>query len=330
MKGLVELYRWPDGWTMRRPYTKEASCRGFGSVSPSFGTCGNTWLGVENDDAWLFILLNEKEERIATWFITSFDGAQGSIEDCEVRLVEGRWANSTITKRWQTFYLELLISRERVLAGDFIASVYMDNRLPMRADVLVKGLSSDEFREVQELSKLHTGLFFQGGNQAVESDEASEVATQIIDRFLMREPFKAVQPLAVPGWPQTKAGDTIVSGHHFSLLFNQFNDPNMWSLEDTEFDEKRDWEWIMVNDNDQVIGVGHTPLDALASVKQFVWPASVASDKLLNLEAWLEKWTLPGTPPSSLELYLLLGLTTPAVMVHSEFLGWAKGMESDS
>ena len=298
MSDLVELYRWPDGYTMCRPTTQR-------------DLSSEEWALVKADVAWIFTLVGPDGQVFANWFLASEDGDQESIWRCQVKQ-EGFYRPSArvydVDERWAAFYLDLLVSRDRALSGDFLPDYYIDNRLPLLVSESAVDPSSEGVREVEELSREYTGMVFTGRAWVGASEEAEQIESQI-KYFMM---------------------DFEVSNRSFSMRFNDFESPGGWLLSDPGFENRAHWEWIVVNEDHTVIGVGHTPLGALASVQQFVWPDSVATDLLPSLDAWMEKWTLQGTISQNLEMYKLLGLPTPAVMVHSQFLEWAKGMESGS
>ena len=341
MSDQVELYRWPDGSRMVRPLTRAGL-----TMSPPVDRVGDRvlkpdqadhywdeqWLQLEADSQWIFILLNADGNRVDTLSISDpgEDIDDLSIEDIDIYQLRQGGSWDYLLKKFRAFYLDMLIPLNKVLTGALATNLYADYEFPMNVGNVANYVRSPEFAALQKQSEAHRHLIGERGLRrcrrrddyllAPLSDQGEIDLTDAINQA--RKQLKNLYRLSTPALK--------LQGHHeVSLFLDRFASPGGWSMSPERreaFKKKAGWEWIVIDDNDVVLGVGHTPLEALSDVQHFVWPDDLANnDKRLNLASWLAKWTEPGTPAFDVALYTMLNLPTPAALPHPEFVEWAKG-----
>jgi hypothetical protein len=108
-------------------------------------------------------------------------------------------------------------------------------------------------------------------------------------------------------------------------MFDAFEDPEQFSLGRAEFEDDAGAEWIVMDDNDVVIGIGQTPFGALLDVEYFVWPPGLGGR---TLESWLTAYVKSGTPTYDLAIYKMLGVPMPYGYIHTQFVKWIQGLQA--
>ena len=293
----LELYRWPNDWTIVRPLTRAdltvGSLVAWSASSldadQSKSWWDSQWKQLQANVFWIFILLDADGGRLDTLSFENWEDTGGlPVENMDQIFQLRRKGSLDYTiKKLRAFYLDMLVPLKRVLAGALPARFYTHYGFPISVGGLADYLRSPQFREIQKQSE-------SGEGYPLEFDDRISLPMRIHDEI--------------------------------TLVFDLFQVPETWSFERTEFYERAGWKWIVVSGDTYVIGVGHTPLEALSDVQYFVWPDDLANnDKRLNLASWLAKWTEPGTTAFDVALYTMLNLPTPAALPHGEFVEWAKG-----
>ena len=310
-RDLLELYRWPDGHTMVRPITAKGRKMSFPGDSG--------YPEEPPEQSVLFTLMSPEGKALNQWYLK----ASEPVED-QNKL--GIWDDNPDTLVcWRGFFFDMLVSADRVMAGVLDPNSYLrPYHLPMGATLLIPGLQSPQYRQLQALSLDYHEKTFEVGDyiKKMNSGLADQIGQQLPPTWSgikdVGDEGKAT------GWDIAKGPD---NPNPLSLYFDNFQNPAWWNLDHKDMAKKWGWEWFVTDRFDAVLSVGHTPDEALSGVKQLVWPNEFATDERLSLEAWMKKWVVFGTPSIDLTMYKLLGLPLPIMAPHSEFKAFAEGLD---
>lgn len=317
MKGLVELYRWADGWTMCRPLDLRKT------LSEDFPKSTLFPRHLDLDVLLVYILLDETGAFAGhAWLaLDIFEDETPGVEHHEIHA--RFWGDDK--RRFRAFYLDMMVPLHKMLAGG--GADYSLSTFPLEIDGPTLAMLRDlVFCKLEDLSaSYHAQVFKKGVHQQDQADSPGAVVLEEGIRILN-------SALSVGSSRLHQTGTLYLNVHRekFELRFSNFHMPMVWALEREEFKQRRHWEWIVLESSDRVVGVGHTPLEALSDVQHLVWPADLADDiSRLSLGAWLKKWTIPGSSTVDVQMYELLGLRSPVYEENKAFAEWAQALEMD-
>lgn len=308
---ILELYRWPDGYTMVRPITPHGAYL----VEPKGLQESGTLSSEISEYTVIFALLDPTGKPLNIWWYFE----EKPIIEQEVRLYdepEGAQA------RWRAFFFDMLVPINTVLAGGLRMGAYRSlHVLPMTVSEAMVDSLSDELERVSLVYSEHVTTL---NDFMSTNDEGLALQGQML--AAIPSSWKMLSKVETD-FTRGSASWEISPSLGFSIHLNRFYSPGVWNLDDPDLKQEWNAEWIVADGQDYILSAAHTPRQALSKVKQLVWPDSVATNERLNLEAWLDKWVTPGKPMVDISLFKMLQVPSPISGPHSAFVAWARSLD---